>query len=385
MNAHPHSVLLAGLAEAPALPARPDAAPHLMRAATTLVPQFEGGKSIDAAMLRTAMEDAFGASDTSGAWVWKDAYEAAEIAQIQLLSRYGALMQRQAASPQAFLTMIEGLAGLAPSHTRRSEDSARLQQFSTPLPLAAIVAQAAGFRGGDMVLEPPAGTGMLAIFARIAGAQLALNELAETRRALLGQLFPDAMVSNHDAASIDDRLDRSVKPSVVVMNPPFSGANHVQGRFRQATSQHVLSALARLSPGGRLVVITGESFRPSTKSFQPTFQRISQSADVVFSAAIDGKVFVRHGTTIDTWLLVRLAGHVSRFGFRTADVHGWTNLTGRLQSAVFLSATGSLTSVGIGIVASELFQRLAHRQPDHIEGQAISTKSVTRSGTSALL
>ena len=76
-----------------------------------------------------------------------------------MLSRYGALMQRQAASPQAFLTMIERLAGLASSHTRRSEDSVRLQQFSTPLPLASIVAQAAGFRADDLVLEPSAGTG----------------------------------------------------------------------------------------------------------------------------------------------------------------------------------------------------------------------------------
>ena len=304
MNAHPHSVPLKIESEAPALPDVSRSAQHLMRAATALVPQFEVGKAIDAVDLRAAMEDAFGASDASGAWVWKDSYEAAEVAQILMLSRYGALMQRQAASPHAFLSMIERLAGLAPSHTRRSEDSVRLQQFSTPLPLAAIVAQAAGFREGDLVLEPSAGTGMLAIFARIAGARLALNELAETRRVLLGQLFPDAIVSDHDAASIDDRLDRSITPSVIVMNPPFSAANHVEGRFRQATSQHVLSALARLSPGGRLVVITGESFRPSTKSFQSTFQRIAQSADVVFSAAIDGKVFARHGTTIDTRMTV---------------------------------------------------------------------------------
>jgi hypothetical protein len=133
---------------------------------------------------------------------------------------------------------------------------------------------------------------------------LALNELAETRRAVLGQLFPDAVVSDHDAASIDDRLDRAITPSVIVMNPPFSAANHVEGKFRQATSQHVLSALARLASGGRLVVITGESFRPSTKSLQSTFQRIGQSADVVFFAAIDGKVFARRGTTIDTRLTV---------------------------------------------------------------------------------
>jgi predicted RNA methylase len=304
MNAHPHSAPLEIESEAPALPKAAGFAQRLMKAAKTLVPMFEAGKPIDAATLRAAMEDAFDASDANGAWVWKDAYEAAEIAQIQMLSRYGALMQRQAASPQALLAMIERLAGLAPSHTRRSEDSIRLQQFSTPLPLAAIVARAAGFRADDLVLEPSAGTGMLAVFARVSGMRLALNELAETRRALLGLLFPEAIVSGYDAASIDDRLDRSITPYVIVMNPPFSAANHVEGRFRHATSQHVLSALARLAPGGRLVVITGESFRPSTKSFQPTFQRIGESADVVFSAAIDGKVFARHGTTIDTRLTV---------------------------------------------------------------------------------
>lgn len=304
MNAHPQSAPLATEAEPPALPDASRFANNLIQAAKILVPVFEAGKPIDAAALRAAMEDAFGASDTSGAWVWKDAYEAAEVTQILMLWRYGALMKRQAVSPQAFLSMIERLAGPAPSHTRRSEDSVRMQQFSTPLPLAAIVAQAAGFRVDDLVLEPSAGTGMLAGFARIAGAGLALNELAETRRALLGHLFPEAVLSDHDAASIDDRLDRSITPSVIVMNPPFSAANHVEGRFRQATSQHVLSALARLAPGGRLVVITGESFRPSTKSFQSVFQRIAHGADVVFSAAIDGKVFARHGTTIDTRLTV---------------------------------------------------------------------------------
>ena len=207
MNAHPHSVPLATLAEAPALPEATDFSQHLMQAATSLVPQFEAGEAIGAATLRAAMEEAFGASDTSGAWVWKDAYEAAEVAQILMLARYGALMQRQAASPQALLTMIERLAGLAPSHTRRSEDSVRLQQFSTPLPLASTVAQAAGFRGGDLVLEPSAGTGMLAIFARIAGARLALNELAETRRVLLGQ-FAATTLSGGSRLGSRCRLDR---------------------------------------------------------------------------------------------------------------------------------------------------------------------------------
>jgi hypothetical protein len=46
-------------------------------------------KRVDAPVLRTAMEDAFGASDVEGAWSWKDAYEAVQAAQILLLRRLG--------------------------------------------------------------------------------------------------------------------------------------------------------------------------------------------------------------------------------------------------------------------------------------------------------
>ena len=45
---------------------------------------------------REAMSAAFGASDTQGAWVWKDAYEAAEAAMVLFIQRYGRLMRRKA-------------------------------------------------------------------------------------------------------------------------------------------------------------------------------------------------------------------------------------------------------------------------------------------------
>jgi len=120
MNAHHNSALPAASASPPT-----DSAQNLIAAARLLFPRLEAGKPIDAKILRAAMEEVFSASDTEGAWVWKDAYEAAEAAQIIMLTRYGALMQRQAASPHAFLSMIERLAALAPSHTRRSEDIRR--------------------------------------------------------------------------------------------------------------------------------------------------------------------------------------------------------------------------------------------------------------------
>jgi len=335
MNAHPKTAALTDTIYAK--PPSSETAHRLVAAANSLLQHFETGKPIDAKTLRTTMEDAFGASDTNGAWVWKDAYDAVEIAQIMMITRYGALMRKQAASPAQFLSMIERLSALAPSHTRRSEDSVRLQQFSTPLPLAAIVAEAAGFRATDLVLEPSAGTGMLAVFAQIAGARLALNELAETRRDILHAMFENVPVFGHDAASIDDRLDRTIKPSVIVMNPPFSAAQHVDGKFRKATGQHVLSALARLAPAGRLVVITGESFAPKTKSHQSTFRRIGEVADVVFSAAIAGKVFARHGTSIDTRLTVidkRSAGEDTAKTDAEDAYHPLCETTGDLLAAV---------------------------------------------------
>ena len=273
-------------------------------AAELLVTSLMDGTALTAPMLRFAMEDAFGASDTDGAWIWKDAYEAAEIAQIMILHHFGAAMQRQAKSPSQFLSMIEKLSALVPTQTRRSEDMVALQQFSTPLPFAAIAAQAAAITKGDFVLEPSAGTGMLAIFAKTLGARLALNELADTRSELLRSLFPDAVLSTHDASSIDDRLDGSVAPSVVLMNPPFSVAPNVDGRFKAATSRHVQSALARLKPGGRLVAITGANFNPSNKAFRSAYEHIAEMGKIVLSAPVAGKVFIRHGTNVDTRLTV---------------------------------------------------------------------------------
>ena len=55
--------------------------------------------------VRAAMETAFGASDAEGAWVWKDAYEALEAAQVMFLRKFGAAMRARAGSSAAMLEM----------------------------------------------------------------------------------------------------------------------------------------------------------------------------------------------------------------------------------------------------------------------------------------
>ena len=67
----------------------------LLAAATALLSNLEAGQALDAKTPREAMSAAFGASDTQGAWVWKDAYEAAEAAMVLFIQRYGRLMRRK--------------------------------------------------------------------------------------------------------------------------------------------------------------------------------------------------------------------------------------------------------------------------------------------------
>src|SRR3546814_2650332 len=179
---------------------------RLLDAAQALQPLLEAGHPFSTAQLREAMARAFGASDAAGAWDWKAAYDACEAAQILLLRRYGGALAAQNRSPQRLLAMWERLAARIPTQTRRSEEGQSLQQYSTPLPLAFVAAHAASIHVGDRVLEPSAGTGMLAIHAELAGAALALNELADGRAELLERLFPAAPVTRLDGASIDDRL-----------------------------------------------------------------------------------------------------------------------------------------------------------------------------------
>ncbi|MER9248816.1 strawberry notch-like NTP hydrolase domain-containing protein [Mesorhizobium sp. M0590] len=276
----------------------------IYQSATLLLPFLEQGNPVTTAALRTAMTTSFGGSDAQGLWVWKDAYEALEVAQVLFLRRFGPAILSRSTTPRATLAMIKRIAELLPTHTRRSDESQALQQLSTPLPLAFVTAHAAAIASCDLVLEPSAGTGLLAVHAEMARASIALNELAATRADLLGLLFPRVPVSRHDAAHIDDHLDTAIEPSVVLMNPPFSVGAYVDGHVTDAAWRHLSSAFARLRSGGRLVAITGTGLSPENPKWRPAFERLQQQGTIVFTAAIDGRVYARHGTTTETRLTI---------------------------------------------------------------------------------
>ncbi|TCP60137.1 strawberry notch-like protein [Rhodovulum bhavnagarense] len=295
-------------------------APAILAVAEALQPDLAQGFQIDALRLRLEMERAFGGSDADGAWDWKLAYEAGEVALVLFLRKFGRALLTRAGSPAALLPIVAKVAGLLPTHTRRSEEMERFQQFSTPLPMGLAAMAAAQITPRDLVLEPSAGTGLLAILAEVTGGSLALNELAETRADLLRHLFPGRPVTTFDAAQIDDHLDAGLRPSVILMNPPFSAVANVDGRTTEATARHLRSALARLAPGGRLVAITGAGFAPDVPAWAETFTRLTETAHLVFTGAVSGAAFAKHGTSFETRISVFDKCRGGEAGGITADL-----------------------------------------------------------------
>ncbi len=276
----------------------------ILSAAAALLRQLEAGKALDARTLREAMTEAFKASDQDGAWTWKDAYEASEAAAVLFLRKYAPAMLKKAGRPGRFLAMLEQVAALLPSHTRRSEESEAFQQFSTPLGLGFLVRLAAQITPSDLALEPSAGTGLLAIHAETAGASLLLNEFAETRHGLLSGLFEGTPLSRFNAEAIDDYLEAGAIPSAVLMNPPFSASPNIDRTMRDACLRHIRSALRRLAPGGRLVALTHHSHNPASPEIEALYADFPGALSFVFTAKLSGRIYARHGTSVETRLTV---------------------------------------------------------------------------------
>ncbi|MDZ7950519.1 hypothetical protein [Nostoc sp. DedQUE09] len=142
----------------------------ILSAAQELLKPLLENRPLSTKTVQAQMNRHFHGTAAEGAWQWKDAYEAVEVAQILYLRQKGYKLLLE--SPLTVLLELEKLVALCPTHTRRSEESVQLQQFSTPLPLAYLVAKAGFIQATDLVLEPSAGTGLLAQMAKLRGAGL---------------------------------------------------------------------------------------------------------------------------------------------------------------------------------------------------------------------
>jgi hypothetical protein len=237
------------------------------------------------------MRETFGGSDASGAWSWRAAYDMMQAA---------AVIQAMPASGSDAFSTAKLLASRLLTETRRSEAQIRLQQFSTPLPYAALVARAAAIRPGETFLEPSAGTGALAAFAVHAGGKPLLNEIDPFRRALLEAVF-DTEATTFDAEHIDDLLTVPGLPGVIVMNPPFASSVD-RSRDKHIAAKHLIGAAKRLAPGGRLVAIMPMGFTPERDAAH--WSRASAIARPRLALTIPGHVYRKLGTTVETQLMV---------------------------------------------------------------------------------
>src|SRR5260370_14194381 len=117
--------------------------------------------------------------------------------------------------------------------------------------------------------------------------------MAAPRAGLLRRLSRGIDVPRHNAEQIEDRLDPAIRPSVVLMNPPFSASPHIEGRFAEAAMRHIGAALARLADGGRIVAITGRNVGPDQTAWRESFVRLQEKGRVVFTATLPGQATAR--------------------------------------------------------------------------------------------
>lgn len=266
---------------------------QLAEAARSLVPHISGGQKLTRRMLNASMEAATGTTSALGTWSQRDSFQMLEMAVLQWIREQS--VPSTVAQALAFLT---GLEARLPTQTVRSEEQIEHQHFSTPLGLAWLAAHLADILPDDLVLEPSAGTGMLAIWDRHT-ASLHLNEIDPVRQEILRHLFPSAQVTGFDAARIATHLTQ--RPSVVLMNPPF--ARNAAGLEDPTTAaRHLATALGVLKSDGRLVAIMPDSFQPQGRRAE-LFQRALQGASVAFHARLEG-AFTKQGTSIAIRLLV---------------------------------------------------------------------------------
>ncbi|MCZ8057300.1 MAG: strawberry notch family protein, partial [Microcystis sp. LE19-12.2C] len=262
-------------------------------------------EGLTAAKISEIMSDSFGGSDAAGAWDWRQAYDLMQAAALDVLAG--------TAGGQPLDCILDAAIDLAvglPTETRRSERQMLLQQFSTALPWAVVMAFAGSLRETDTLLEPSAGTGSLIRTARLSERKLRgravprvhANEIDPFRGAILRDvLSPGASITSHDAEFIDDLLGADVHPDLILMNPPFA-SSVARSDDPTLALRHAISAAKRLAPGGRLVAILPPN--ASGERQADLWRRFTGVVQPVARLVLPRSAFSKIGTSIETHLLV---------------------------------------------------------------------------------
>lgn len=257
--------------------------------------EAEPSTGIDNFVIGRLAREVFGASAGHG----RDTYDAVEAGMNIYLSRAGFDFRD---SPRAIEKLL-AVESRIPRQVRRDEEQVELQQFSTPPAEAFLVVTAAVLRPGMRVLEPSAGTGNIAVLARLLGADVDTNEIDERRRNLLilHGFSPTAV----DAERLDNLLPADKSYDAIVMNPPFSATGgRVRGHSTQFGARHVEQALLRLKQGGRLVAIVGRGMTLDRPKFREWWADIEGRFRVRANIGMDGSVYAKFGTSFDHQIIV---------------------------------------------------------------------------------
>lgn len=305
-----------------------DAHPRLALAAT-LEQKLRAGEKITAASLLAAADRAYGGTRAEGKHDPSGVYDSLEAGFNRSLDGEtdptthldGAIEQAEA---------IKARVDELPTQTNRSGKKVSWQQFSTPPHYAYAVAWLANMGEGDLALEPSAGTGCLAVHAKNSGADVVLNELDPDRAQFLKAQFGDDKVSIEDASHLGAILpNRGIRPTVVVMNPPFSQTAGRMGDKKDLMTgaNHITQALQALAPGGRLVAIVGGGIQrtgggragmaPESPTYAEWFRKLAANGyDLRANVGVSGDEYKKYGTDFGTRVLVidktggTFAGHV---------------------------------------------------------------------------
>jgi predicted RNA methylase len=256
--------------------------------------KLQKGEKFTSDMLFKKTGEIYDGSLADNTFTVKDAYDAMELG----INQYILNMKEEPTLDKMF-EIIDKI----PTQTKRTEGMDNYQQFSTPPTLAYLASYAANINSNDIMLEPSAGIGGIATFAKKSGAKVIVNELDPRRMAILKNMPFDDFYSE-DAEQINNILGGDIEPSVVVMNPPFSSSTTRNMKGAKIGAKHIEEALKMLKTNGRLVAITGKTMADDAPTFRNWWNDIKKKYNVVANIGISGKNFNKYGTNFGIQMMV---------------------------------------------------------------------------------
>lgn len=213
---------------------------------------------------------------------------------------------RKGRDSRASYDLICKLYEMQPTIAARSSNRIKMQQYSTPLPMAWIANRFAMANKADgKVLEPTAGNGMLVFTVPV--EQVRANELDETRLDnLREQGF--AEVTQQDAT---EPFAGSMQYDVVIANPPFGKREAVEydGKMIPGLDPQItLNALTSMKDDGRAAIIIGGNMEYASngaiKIMKPFFTYLYDHYNVKGVIDMSGGLYAKQGTTFPTRMIL---------------------------------------------------------------------------------